>query len=220
MIQTNTTNNAPEGTDEQRAGWNFEAAALPYLDALYNMAYRLTRNPEDAEDLIQETYFKAYKYYDKFQEGTNLKAWLFRIMKNSFINGYRKKQNQPQESAFSDIEDSFESLVRDDTGQIKNPEEEILESVLDEDVQQAIDSLREDYRMVILLVDLEGFSYKEAADILEVPVGTVMSRLYRGRRVLEKTLLEYAHNHGYISGEPQKMRSDPDSDAPASGSSA
>ena len=190
----------------QQTGWDFEAAALPYLDALYNMAYRLTRNAEDAEDLIQETYFKAYKYYDKFEEGTNLKAWLFRIMKNSFINGYRKKQNQPPESAFSDIEESFENLVSEDAGHIKNPEEEILESVLDEDVQKAIDTLRDDYRMVILLVDLEGFSYKEAAEILEVPVGTVMSRLYRGRRILEKTLLAYARSHGYMRGEPQKMR--------------
>lgn len=188
--------------------WDFQDATLPFLDALYNMAYRLTRNPEDAEDLIQETYFKAYKYYDKFEEGTNLKAWLFRIMKNSFINGYRKKQNQPPASAFSAIEDSFENIVQGETGHIKNPEEEALEAVLDGDVQSAIDTLREDYRLVILLVDLEGFSYKEAAEILEVPVGTVMSRLYRGRRVLEKTLLAYARNHGYMRGGPQKMRSD------------
>lgn len=189
-------------------GWDFEAATLPYLDALYNMAYRLTRNPEDAEDLIQETFFKAYKYYDKFEEGTNLKAWLFRIMKNSFINGYRKRQNKPVESAFADIEDAFENQVLEEASQIKNPEEELFDSVLDEDVQNAIDSLRDDYRLVILLVDLEGFSYKEAAEILEVPVGTVMSRLYRGRRILESTLLSYARSHGYISGEPQKMRSE------------
>ena len=205
-MQANPMTSQPKPPLGQQAGWDFEAAALPHLDALYNMAYRLTRNPEDAEDLIQETYFKAYKYYDKFEEGTNLKAWLFRIMKNSFINGYRKKQNQPPESAFSDIEESFENLVSDDAGQIKNPEEEILESVLDEDVQQAIDTLRDDYRMVILLVDLEGFSYKEAAEILEVPVGTVMSRLYRGRRILEKALLAYASSHGYMRGGPQKMR--------------
>ena len=128
-------------------------------------------------------------------------------MKNSFINGYRKRQNQPPESAFSDIEDSFENMVSEDAGHIKNPEEEILESVLDEDVQKAIDSLRDDYRLVMLLVDLEGFSYKEAAEILEVPVGTVMSRLYRGRRILEKTLLNYARNHGYMRGGPNKMRS-------------
>lgn len=188
------------------AGWNFKDAALPHLDALYNMAYRLTRNAEDAEDLIQETFFKAYKYYDKFEEGTNLKAWLFRIMKNSFINGYRKRQSQPPESAFSEIEELFEAQLSDEAGQIKNPEEELLESVLDEDIQKALGALRDDYRMVILLVDLEGFSYKEAAEILEVPVGTVMSRLYRGRRMLEKVLLSYARSHGYVRGEPQKMR--------------
>ncbi len=193
---------------DPRLGWDFEAAAIPYLDGLYNMAFRLTRNAEDAEDLIQETYLKAYKHYDKFEAGTNLKAWLFRIMKNTFINGYRKRQSQPPQSAFSEIEDSFESLVEANDGQVKNPEQEFLAKVLDEDVQLAIDALREDYRMVILLVDLEGFSYKEAASILEVPVGTVMSRLYRGRRMLEHVLLEYAHDHGYLRrGEPNKMRS-------------
>ncbi|MEL7061886.1 MAG: sigma-70 family RNA polymerase sigma factor, partial [Acidobacteriota bacterium] len=145
------------------------------------------------------------------QKGTNLKAWLFRIMKNTFINGYRKRQNRPPQSDFADIEESFESLVRDDARQkIRNPEQKALENVLDEDVQKALDALREDYRMVILLVDLEGFSYKEAAEILEVPVGTVMSRLYRGRRTLEETLLEYARSYGYMSRDeaPQKMRSE------------
>lgn len=190
---------------------DFETAALPFLDSLYNMAFRLTRNPVDAEDLVQETYLKAYRHYEKFQKGTNLKAWLFRILKNTFINGYRKRQNKPTHSAFEDIEDSFESMVSDQAPQrIKDPEEVALENVLDEDVQQALDSLRDDYRMVILLVDIEGFSYKEAAEILDVPVGTVMSRLYRGRRTLEKVLLEYARNHGYLrEGEdPKKMRSE------------
>ena len=210
-MQTETTTDRPDldlETDPKR-GWDFEAAAIPYLDALYNMAFRLTRNAEDAEDLIQETYFKAYKHYDKFEAGTNLKAWLFRIMENTFINGYRKKLSQPPQSAFSEIEDAFESLVEPGPGQqSKNPEQEFLAKVLDEDVQLALDALREDYRMVILLVDLEGFSYKEAASILEVPVGTVMSRLYRGRRMLEHVLLEYARNHGYLRrGEPNKMRS-------------
>lgn len=192
---------------------DFEAAALPYLDSLYNMAYRLTRNADDAEDLVQETYLKAYRHYEKFTKGTNLKAWLFRIMKNTFINGYRKRQNRPTHSAFEDIEDSFESMVSDQaTQKIKDPEQVILEDVLDEDVQNALDSLREDYRMVILLVDLEGFSYKEAAEILDVPVGTVMSRLYRGRRKLEDVLLDYARSHGYLGAqeEPKKMRSESD----------
>ena len=206
-----TTSQASTDLDlesDPKLGWDFEAAAIPYLDGLYNMAYRLTRNAEDAEDLVQETYFKAYKHYDKFEAGTNLKAWLFRIMKNTFINGYRKKQSQPPQSTFSEIEGTLENLVDTDTGrQTTNPEQEALSKVLDEDVQLALDALREDYRMVILLVDLEGFSYKEAASILEVPVGTVMSRLYRGRRMLERVLLEYAKNHGYLrGGEPNKMR--------------
>lgn len=187
----------PSNPGTSPVSWDFETAALPFLDALYNMGYRLTRNADDAQDLVQETYLKAYRYYDKFEKGTNLKAWLFKILKNTFINGYRKRQARPAESAFDDYEESFESALRDDVVQgVKNPEQELLASVLDGDVQQALDELPTDYRMVIHLVDLEGFSYKEAASILEVPVGTVMSRLYRGRRLLEKTLLHYAQRHG------------------------
>ncbi len=200
-----------ETTDSSAAqrGWDFEAAAMPFVDALYNTAYRMTRNSEDAEDLVQETYLKAYRYYDKFEEGTNFKAWLFKIMKNTFINNYRRQQQVPPQSDFAEIEESFETQVsHESSSQIKSPEEELLENVLDEDVQHALDSLPADYRMVVLLADLEGFSYKEIAEILEVPVGTVMSRLYRGRRLLEKGMLEYARDHGYIrSGEPSKMRS-------------
>ena len=195
-------------TRHQR-GWDFEAAAMPFVDALYNTAYRMTRNAEDAEDLIQETYLKAYKYYDKFTEGTNFKAWLFKIMKNTFINNYRKQQSAPPQSDFADIEESFESQVSEEvTRKVKDPEEELLEDVLDDDVQRALEELPEDYRMVVILADLEGFAYKEIADILEVPVGTVMSRLYRGRRRLEEAMLGYAREHGYIrEGQPVKMRS-------------
>jgi RNA polymerase sigma-70 factor (ECF subfamily) len=197
-----------EAANHQK-GWDFEAAAMPFIDALYNTAYRMTRNSEDAEDLVQETYLKAYRYYDKFEEGTNFKAWLFKIMKNTFINNSRKRQQAPALSDFADIEESFESQVSEDVArQIKNPEEEFLENVLDEDVQRALDKLPPDYRMVVILADLEGFSYKEIADILEVPVGTVMSRLYRGRRLLEAAMLEFAREHGYLrEGEPVKMRS-------------
>lgn len=196
--------------NDHKKGWDFEAAALPFLDALYNTAYRMTRNAEDAEDLVQEAYLKAYKYYDKFEEGTNFKAWLFKIMKNTFINSYRKKQQAPPQSDFADIEESFETQVSEEAGQkIKNPEEELLEDILDEDVQRALDTLPPDYRMVVLLADLENFSYKEIAEILDVPVGTVMSRLYRGRRLLEEAMLDYARDHGYIGKEeqPTKMRS-------------
>jgi RNA polymerase sigma-70 factor (ECF subfamily) len=188
--------------------WDFEAAAVPYVDALYNTALRMTRNPQDAEDLVQETYLKAYKYYDKFTEGTNFKAWLFRILKNTFINSYRKRQQEPPQSAFDEIEDAFESQVSSESGSIPNPEEDALENVLDEDVQRALDALPDEYRMVVILADLEDFSYQEIAEILDIPVGTVMSRLYRARRRLEAEMLRYAQEHGYIrTGDPAKMRS-------------
>jgi RNA polymerase sigma-70 factor (ECF subfamily) len=190
-------------------GWDFEKAAMPFVDSLYNTAYRMTRNAQDAEDLVQETYLKAYKYYDKFKEGTNFKAWLFKILKNTFINSYRKKQLEPVKSDFADIEGTFESQVSDEvTNRAKDPEEEFLEDVLDEDVQQALEDLPDDYRMAVILADLEGFSYKEIAEILEVPLGTVMSRLYRGRKLLEEEMLRYAREHGYLRDKrPSKMRS-------------
>jgi len=199
----------PNKSMSQQEGWNFEEVAMPFVDALYNTAYRMTRNAQDAEDLVQETYLKAYRYYDKFEEGTNFKAWLFKILKNTFINTYRKKQKTPPQSDFAEIEDSFESrLSTDVSGKMKSPEEEILENVLDEDVKRALDDLPPDYRMAVILADLEGFSYKEIAGILELPLGTVMSRLYRGRKLLESAMLTYAREHGYLrSGEPSKMRS-------------
>jgi RNA polymerase sigma-70 factor (ECF subfamily) len=197
--------NEPEAN---RGGWDFEQAAMPYLDALYNTAYRMTRNAEDAEDLVQETYLKAFKYYDKFEAGTNLKAWLFKIMKNTFINNYRRRQLEPPQSDFAEIEEAFETRLSEEAAQqIKNPEQEVLEDVLDEHVQKALDTLSPDYRMAVMLSDLEGFSYKEIADILEVPVGTVMSRLYRGRKLLEEAMLRYAKEYGYLrEGPPAKLR--------------
>lgn len=197
-----------EAYDHEQA-WDFEKAAMPYVDSLYNTAYRMTRNSEDAEDLVQETYLKAYKYYDKFEEGTNFKAWLFKIMKNTFINNYRKKKLTPHKIDFSEIEESYERVIQKNAPDlIKDPESEIFQDMMDEDVKRALDSLPHDYKMVVLLADIEGFSYKEIAEILDCPVGTVMSRLYRGRKMLERTLLEYARKYGYIrSGEPAKMRS-------------
>jgi RNA polymerase sigma-70 factor (ECF subfamily) len=147
-------------THEQ--GWDFEKAAMPYVDSLYNTAYRMTRNSEDAEDLVQETYLKAYKYYDKFEEGTNFKAWLFKIMKNTFINNYRKAQAQPPRATSPTSRTRSSQISEDASRQIRNPEEELLENVLDEDVQRAVDRCP-DYRMVVLLADLEGFSTRRSA---------------------------------------------------------
>ena len=192
----------------QPSAWDFQSVVVPHVDALYNTALRMTRNPQDAEDLVQETYLKAYKYYDKFTEGTNLKAWLFRILKNTFINNYRKRQQEPPQNAFDEIEDAFERHISAEAGgRIPSPEENALENVLDDEVQQAMDSLPDDYRMVVVLADLEDFSYQEIAQILDIPVGTVMSRLYRARRRLESEMLNYAQDHGYIrSRDPAKMR--------------
>ena len=208
----------PEKVENRAApitSWDFDSQVMPYLDSLYNTAYRMTRSAEDAEDLVQETYFKAYKYYDKFEEGTNLKAWLFKILKNTFINNYRKKKLEPRSVDFAEIEDSFERIVRrDNTVEPADPEAEYFHGVLDDDVKRALESLPYDYRMVVVLADLEDFSYKEIAEILDCPVGTVMSRLYRGRKLLEKALLRYARQHGYIrGGEPNKMRTRPKSPA-------
>lgn len=204
------------GHAAERNDGEFERAAMPFLDSLYNTAYRMARNAEDAEDLVQETYLKAYRSYGQFTPGTNLKAWLFKILKNTFINEYRKRQAAPAESDFADIEESFESqLAPDASGQMKNPEEEILESAFDEGVQRALDELPEDYRMAVLLADIEGFPYKEIAEILEIPVGTVMSRLYRGRKLLEAEMLRYARERGYLrdGAAPAKRRSRDDEPA-------
>jgi RNA polymerase sigma-70 factor (ECF subfamily) len=203
---TMSTSNSATPPEERAV---FEAAAMPYLDSLYNTAYRLARNAEDAEDLVQETFLKGYRSYAQFTPGTNLKAWLFKILKNTFINEYRRRQAAPKKSDFADIEDAFESrLAPGAAGQMKNPEEEALENAFDEDVQRALDLLPGDYRMAVLLADIEGFSYREIAEILEIPVGTVMSRLYRGRKLLEEAMLRYAREHGYLreGSEPTRRR--------------
>ena len=187
--------------------WNFSEGTLPYREQLYKSALRLTRSIEDAEDLIQETYLKAYKYYAKFSEGTNFKAWLFKIMKNTFINSYRKKKLQPHRVDFDDLQEGLEQSLLD-RGELRNPdpESEYMFGEMDAEVRDAILGLPHDYKMVILLADLEGFAYREVADILEVPVGTVMSRLYRGRKMLEGALLSFGVRNNYIRTVPEKLR--------------
>ena len=212
------TTGADRSADDRGA---FEAAAMPHLDSLYNTAYRMSRNAEDAEDLVQETFLKGYRSYAQFTPGTNLKAWLFKILKNTFINEYRRRQAAPPKSDFAEIEESFESqLAPGAAGQMKNPEEEALANAFDEDVQRALDLLPADYRMAVLLADIEGFSYREIAEILEIPVRTVMSRLYRGRDLLEEAMLRYAREHGYLrsGAEPARRRgTDTAPDAASSG---
>ena len=176
----------------------FADLAMPYMSALYAAALRMTRNPTDAEDLVQETYLRAYRGFGGFREGTNLKAWLYKILTNTFINSYRAKKRRPDEVDLDDSEDFFlyrrlgglESVAADRT-----PEAEVLESIPDEMVKEALEALPEQFRMAVLLADVEGFSYKEIAEILDVPIGTVMSRIHRGRKQLQKRLWEYAERN-------------------------
>jgi RNA polymerase sigma-70 factor (ECF subfamily) len=176
----------------------FEAEAMPYLDGMYAAAYRLTRNAADAEDLIQETFLRAYRGFHQFEPGTNLKAWLYRILMNTFINMYRKKQREPQTISEDEVEDWYLYSKIVGGGAEPSAEAQVLEKLPDEDVQEALMSLPEQFRTAVLLADVEGFSYKEIADIMDVPIGTVMSRLHRGRKALEKRLWEVVKERGLV----------------------
>jgi RNA polymerase sigma-70 factor (ECF subfamily) len=180
----------------------FERDVLPLLPSLYGAALRMTRNPADAEDLVQETYLRAFRGFAGFQEGTNLKAWLYRILTNSFINTYRKKQREPQTVEGPDDVDEWYLFDRLGARNVEgSAEEEVLDKIPDADVKAALESLPENFRLPVLLADVEGFSYKEIADIMGSPIGTVMSRLHRGRKALEKALWETARERGLVDGD-------------------
>ena len=192
-------------TESERAA-RFEREAMPLLDQMYSAALRTTRNPTDAEDLVQETYAKAFAAFHQYRPGTNLKAWMYRILTNTYINTYRKKQRQPLESDAAEVEDYHlaRAAQHSSTG-LRSAEAEALDHLPDSDVTRALASIGEDFRLAVYLADVEGFAYKEIAEIMDTPIGTVMSRLHRGRKQLRELLTDYALERGFISeGQVQK----------------
>jgi RNA polymerase sigma-70 factor (ECF subfamily) len=184
---------------------HFAEQAMEHMPSLYSAALRMTRNPADAEDLVQETYLRAYRGYGGFTEGTNLKAWLYRILTNTFINRYRAKKRRPEETDFDDVEDFY--LYRrmgglEEARAGRSAEDELMDLFPEQEVKEAVESLPENFRLAVLLADVEGFSYKEIAEILDIPIGTVMSRLHRGRKALQKKLYDFGRARGLVSEEP------------------
>jgi len=183
---------------------DFEADAMQYAPQLYSAALRMTRNPADAEDVLQETFLKAYRAYHTFTAGTNLKAWLYRILTNTYINKYRKAQRRPSEVELGELEDFYLYKRMGEPGSSSatpSAESQVLETIVDSDVKGALEALPEHFRLPVLMADVEGFSYKEIAAMLDIPIGTVMSRLHRGRKALQKRLWDFATERG-LAEEP------------------
>lgn len=200
----------------------FERTALPHIDALYGAAYRLTRNPRDAEDLVQDAMLRAYRFWDSFQKDSNCKAWLFRILTNTFINSYQKKKRSREiiNQAAAEQEATGGVLVQERASNLRDPQEILIDRTLSDDVASALAALPPDFRVAVVLCDVQGFSYKEIAEIVECPVGTVMSRLHRGRRLLKKALYDFAVAEGIVrpqTPESQTLESQtPESQTPGS----
>ena len=193
----------------------FADQAMPLMGTLYSGALRMTRNPADAEDLVQETYLRAYRGFGGFEQGTNLKAWLYRILTNTYINSYRAKQRRPEQTDLDDVEELYlyRRLGGLEAAQLgRSAEDELMDTFSEAEVKAAVEALPEIFRLPVLLADVEDFSYKEIAEILDIPIGTVMSRLHRGRKALQKALFDYAVTHGLADPLPE---SDPSPLAPA-----
>ncbi len=183
-------------TDIETLRKEFEAEAIPHMSALYTFAVRLTRDSDDASDLVQETFLKAFRFFDKFERGTNCKAWLFRILKNSYINRFRKTSKAPDTVEYDVVEEFYET-IRDSTVETSVLEEQLFSQALDDEVSSAIDDLPEEFRTVIILCDIEGFTYEEIAEFIDCPIGTVRSRLHRARKILAGQLANYAKSRGF-----------------------
>lgn len=181
---------------EIRKQKDFNEEIIPHLDALYNFGLRLTSDPNDAEDLVQDTIVKAYRFFSSYEKGTNAKAWLFRILKNSYINNYRKKSKKPQEVDYDEVATFYET-IRAERTETSDLEDKMFRELIDDDISNALDEIPEDFRTVVLLCDVEDFTYEEIANMLDVPIGTIRSRLHRGRNLLKAQLLEYATKRGY-----------------------
>ena len=175
----------------------FEEEAIPQMDVLYNFALRTTGNEDDARDLLQETYLKAYRFWDKYERGTNIRAWLFRIMKNSYINRYRKETKEPDTVDYENVENFYNSIRAESTDP-NDLQEKLFGNLLGDEVSKALASLPDDFRTVVILCDIEGMMYEEIAEFLDIPVGTVRSRLHRGRKLLQQQLFGYARKQGMI----------------------
>lgn len=197
MDEMDRTEPVPLSPEDLKKQQEFQEEIIPHLELLYNYALRLTTDPVDAEDLVQDTVVKAFRFFSSYEKGTNAKAWLYRILKNSYINNYRRKSKRPTEVDFDEISPFYDTIRAEHT-ESTDLEEKIYRELMDDDVSKALRSLPEDFRTVVTLCDIDGFTYEEIANMLDVPIGTIRSRLHRGRNLLKAELEEYAQRRGFI----------------------